>query len=155
MNYKMRLVITLLSVPLVTSCDGGEDAPEPMAEEADSAMAGMEGMEGMGGMRMSGAMMERMRAHMGQIDGRTGEQMMADLPRHRQMVANMISQMNREMREMDMAADEEWSSTIGALREDLRRLPEMSGEELESFMPDHRKRVMRLMEMHESMMAGM
>jgi hypothetical protein len=63
--------------------------------------------------------------------------------------------MNREMRDMNMASDQEWNSTIEALREDLRRLPEMSTSELQTFMPEHRQRVMRLMEMHRSMMGEM
>ena len=56
---------------------------------------------------------------------------------------------------MARSADLEFRSTKHALREDLKRLPEMSLQELETFMPEHRQRMMRLMEMHRSMMGNM
>lgn len=56
---------------------------------------------------------------------------------------------------MDMGADATWSSTVDSLRQDLTRLPEMSAQEMDGFMPERRARVMRLMEMHREMMAGM
>ena len=149
-----RLAIAILVVPALAACGGEEEAPE-VVEQPAGAMGGMEGMQGMGGMQMGGGMMQEMRAHMQAMEGETGDQYLANLPRHRQMVANMVSQMNREMREMDMAADPEWDSTVEALREDLRRLPEMSAAELEGFMPEHRARVVRLLDMHQAMMADM
>ena len=89
------------------------------------------------------------------MEGESAEQFKANLPQHRQMVANMISQMNREMRDMNMTADQEWNSAIDAVREDLKRLPEMSVSELQTFMPEHRQHVTRLMEMHPAMMGNM
>ncbi len=112
-------------------------------------------MRGMQGMETGGGMMEQMQAHMQAMEGESAEQFKANLPQHRQMVANMIAQMNREMRDMNMTADQEWNSTIGAVREDLKSLPEMSVSELQTFMPEHRQRVMRLMEMHRGMMGEM
>lgn len=149
-----RMAAVLVTAALA-ACGGGE-TPEAGREAVVAEPAGgMEGMQGMGGMQMSGGMMEQMQAHMQQMAGAGGEQMNANLSQHRQMVANMISQMNREMREVNMGADQEWDSTIEALREDLRRLPEMTPAELESFMPEHRERVERLMEMHRGMMQSM
>ncbi len=156
---KMNGMAILLLAGTLTGCGGGE-APEAetgAAGAAEPAGTGgaMEGMQGMGGMKMGGGAMDEMRAHMQAMEGKTGEQYKANLPQHRQTVANMIAQMNREMRDMNMTADQEWNSTIETLREDLRRLPDMSPVELETFMPEHRQRVMRLMEMHQGMMAGM
>jgi hypothetical protein len=156
MKHWAKLGIVLLFAPALAAC-GGEEAPEAVVEEPMAGMEGMDGMpmEGMGGMQMGGGMMDQMRAHMQAMEGATGEQLRANLPQHRQMAANMISQMNREMRDMNMAADQEWNSTIDAIRGDLVRLPEMTAQELEAFMPEHRARVMRLMEMHRAMMAEM
>ena len=138
-----------LLVGTLVAC-GGEEAPEADTEAVVAEPAG-----GMEGMQMGGGMMEQMQSHMQQMQGASGEQIRANLSQHRQMVANMISQFNREMREMGMATDQEWNQTIEALRQDLRQMPEMSAQELETFMPEHRARVTRLMEMHREMMGGM
>ena len=151
MVWRNRMV-ALLAVVLLGAC-GGEEPPETEVEAVVAEPAA--GMEGMGGMQVGGGMMEQMQAHMQQMQGVNGEQIQANLPQHRQMVANMISQMNREMREMNMTTDQEWNSTIDAIRQDLTRLPEMDVQELETFMPEHRQRVERLMEMHRSMMGNM
>ena len=118
---------------------------------ADTANQGMAGMPGMGG----GSMMEQMQAHMRMMDGATADSMKAMLPMHRQMLANMISQFDREMRQMNMKSDAAWQATLDSLRQDNLRLPELSPAELRSFMPAHGARVMRLMDMHRSMMANM
>ena len=83
------------------------------------------------------------------------DSMQVMMPMHRQMTANMLSAMNREMRDMNMTVDSAWSATVDSVRQDLVRLPELSGSELRAFMPAHRERVNRLMEMHRSMMADM
>lgn len=150
----MRRTAAVLGTVLLAAC-GREQSPAPDEAAVAGPAEEMEEMEGMGGMQMERGMMERMRAHMQRMQGASGEQVRAELPQHRQMVANMISQMNREMREMAMPMDEEWSSTIDAVRQDLTRLPEMTPQELETFMPEHRDRVARLMEMHRRMMADM
>jgi hypothetical protein len=111
----------------------------------------MQGMEGMGG----GAMMDQMHAHMRMMEGVSGDSMKAMLPMHRQMTANMISQFDRDMRGMNMQADARWTATLDSVRRDLTRLPEMSGNELRSFMPEHSARLMRLMDMHRAMMGNM
>ena len=156
----IRSIVMLTAVGALAACGGGEDAPEPVldtevAEAPAGGMQGMQGMEGMAGMEMDGEMMEQMQAHMQMMEGTSGDAMMQMMSQHRPMLANMIAQMSREMRDMNMTADEEWSSTIEALRQDLVQMPEMSAAEMESFMPEHRARVMRLMEMHQEMMAGM
>lgn len=158
MKHWTRSTFALLAVTSLVACGGGEEqAAEdtPQAAVAEQPAGGMQGMEGMQGMQMGGGMTEQMQAHMQAMAGESGEQFKANLPQHRQMVANMIAQMNREMRDMNMASDQEWNSTIEALREDLRRLPEMSTSELQTFMPEHRQRITRLMEMHRSMMGNM
>lgn len=155
-----RSILMVLAVGTLAACGGGEEGHEPstdaeVAEAPAGGMGGMQGMEGMAGMQMDGGMMEQMQAHMQSMEGSSGDAMMQRMPQHRQMVANMIAQMNREMREMNMTGDQEWSSTIEALRQDLIQMPEISAAEMESFMPEHRARVMRLMAMHQEMMQGM
>jgi len=117
-------------------------------------MRGMLGMSGaMGGM-MSAGMMDSMRTHMGMMEGMTGDRMKAMLPAHRQMVANMLSRMNGDMRQMGMQSDAKWTALADSVRRDLVRMPDMSAAELRSAMPAHGARVMRLMQMHRSMISG-
>lgn len=150
-----RSLVTLAAALALAACSNGEsgDAADtsqaPAAQDTAGTMSGMGGMEGMSGMT------EQMQAHMRMMDGASGDSIAAMLPMHRQMVANMISTMNREMQGMDMSGDAAWTATIDSLRQDLTRMPEMSAPELGQFMPDHRARVMRLMESHRSMMANM
>ena len=151
----------LIAAVIVIGCQAGEDrsATADSAAGADTAsgmagMPGMSGMSGMGGM-MSTAMMDSMHMHMQMMDSLNADRVEAMLPRHRQMAANMLSQMNSEMRSMNMAADSEWNATVDSLRQDLIRMPEMGGQELKAMMPSHHARMMRLMQMHRDMVGGM
>lgn len=154
-----RMTLVLIAPLLLGACGPGE-APEA-SETAEEGMPGMPGMPGMGmeeagGMQGGeGDMMGRMGAHMQMMQGMSGDSMRAMLPMHRQMVANMIASMNREMRDMNMPADAAWSATVDSLRSDLVAMPEMDAAELEALMPAHHRRAMRLMEMHGEMMEGM
>ncbi len=118
-------------------------------------MGGMPGMSGsMGGM-MSAAMMDSMHTHMSMMEGMSGARMKAMLPAHRQMVADMLSRMSADMRQMNMQPDAIWTALADSVRRDLVRMPDMSAAELRSAMPAHHARMMRLMEMHRSMVSGM
>ena len=155
MSTKRMGTCMIAAALLLAACGRDEGEPTDRQDRGGTmdGMSDMRGMEGMDG--MDGAMMGRMGAHMQMMQAMSGDSMRAMLSTHRQMVANMIAQMNREMRDMNMTADAEWNSTIDAVRTDLTRLPEMTTAELESFMPEHRERVRRLMEMHHGMMGNM
>jgi len=140
------------------SLEGPTQSSSAAQASADSGMqtkmSGMPGMSGaMGGM-MSAAMMDSMQTHMGMMEGRTADRMKAMLPAHRQMVANMLAQMNADMRRMNMQSEPKWTALADSVRRDLVRMPEMSAAELRSAMPAHAARMMRLMAMHRSMMDG-
>ena len=121
----------------------------------DTGMAGMEGMRG--GAVASGSIqiMADVDAHLGMIGSATADSMKAMLPMHRQMVANMIAQLEREMRDMNMTGNAAWTATLDSLRQDLRVMPELSAQALRDLMPAHSSRVRRVIDMHRSMMASM
>lgn len=154
----LRCVALILGPALLLSACGtgtdeaGTDAPAAADTAAADAMGDMPGMDAMAGMQSG--MMDQMASHIQAMQGADGDSMAAMLPTHRQMVANMIAQMNREMRDMNMTMDAQWSATIDSLRSDLVRMPEMNAPELHLFMPQHQERVRRLMEMHRAMMPG-
>jgi hypothetical protein len=52
------------------------------------------------------------------------------------------------MKRMNMSGDPAWNATVDSLRQDLKHMPEMSGQELKRLMPAHHARLMRLMDMH-------
>jgi hypothetical protein len=141
----------------MAACAAEEDTNDAIAVDAvehdQMPMEGMPGMAGMAGMQDDG-MMRQMQARMATMMAMNPDSMMAMMPMHRQMAANMLAQMNREMREMDMAGDEAWTATVDSLRQDLTRMPEMSPDEMAATMPGHQARMNRLMEMHRSMMGS-
>lgn len=113
---------------------------------------GMAGMKGMGGMSgMMGDMQKQMDAMMKV----SPEQMKAMMPAHRQMVANVLAEMTAEMRKMNMSGDAAWTATIDSVRQDLARMPELTGKEMSAAMPTHHARMMRLMAMHARMSKNM
>lgn len=157
----MKIRMSALPVVLLlglSACAAEEEAGDEVVVEAvepdPMPMGAMSGMGGMGGMQ-DDSMMQQMQAHMAAMMGAGADSMAAMMPQHRQMAANMLAQMNREMREMNMTADEAWTATVDSLRQDLTRMPEMSTEEMQTFMPGHHARMERLMEMHRTMMGDM
>lgn len=149
------LVLTLAGATVLAACRSSQDdarAAGETAARADSA-GGMAGIPGMG--MMGAGMMDSMHVHMRMMDTMSADQTKAMLPMHRQMVANMLSRMNSEMRSMNMPADQAWSATVDSLRQDLVRMPGMSGSELKAIMPAHHARLTRLMQMHRDMMGRM
>ena len=146
----------LASVVMLSACGSQEDASEIPAQAEVESSGGMADMPGMAGMEgMQGRTLEEMSAHMQRMQSANADSIEAVLPRHRQMVANMIAQMNKEMRDMNRATGTEWDATVDTLRADLTQMPEMTGSELQALFPRHHDRVTRLMEMHRKMMADM
>ncbi len=181
---KRSKVVALAALTLFAACGGDKsgsqvDKPTPAGMEGMPGMegdmnagkgmqsaGGMNGMNGMDGMMQGGGMQDMsagmqdmsagMQAHMASMMGNMNSaQMMDSLPAHRQMVANMMAGMNAEMRGMNMTADADWNALVDSLRQDLVRMPEMSGSALKEAMPDHAKRVERLTAMHQRMMSAM
>ena len=158
-----RGIVTGIAAVLLLSACAGEDAANadrtPDGAESGEGMEGMQGRQDMDGMtHMEGGtagMMGAMHTHMEMMGGMSGDSMRSMLPTHRQMMANMIAQMNREMTGMNMPADPAWNAVMDSLRTDLATMPDMDPAELQALMPEHHRRAMRVMEMHREMMAGM
>ena len=162
----------IAGMAILTACTSNDARRDPVGDSAassasagslegatrkDSAggMAGMQGMAGMAGGMMGAGMMDSMQTHMRMMDTISADRMMAMLPIHRQMSANMLSRMGTDMRSMNMPADTAWSATADSLRQDLAHMPDMSAGELKTMMPAHHARMTRLMQMHRDMMGRM
>jgi hypothetical protein len=107
----------------------------------------------MGGMMMTNpAMMDSMRSEMRRMRGMSADQMAAEMEVHRQMTANMLAQMNADMRGMNMSADPAWTALVDSVRQDLVQLPSVPRGDLATVIPAHMGRLDRLMSMHQQMM---
>ena len=153
MTVLRTLGLILAASTVLAACGTEPEQTRNAADPGESGPESAEGMEGMGGMQ--DGMMEQMMAHMQTMDGAGADSLQAMMPMHRQMAANMLARMNREMRDMNMTADAAWNATVDSLRQDLTRMPELTGSELETLIPAHRTRMMRLVEMHRAMMSEM
>lgn len=151
----MRTSRTALGIALVTiaSACGGQDA----APESASDSSAQSGMQGMQGMENSGApnMMAQVRAHMDSMGAMDAQRVKDQMPGHRQMIGNMLSEFGREMREMSMPADAAWNALADSVRQDLTTMPELDGAGVQAMMPAHQQRIARLMQMHDGMMKAM
>lgn len=155
MRYK-AWITAVLGVVLSVACSGSAGDADTQAAPADTQHAAMADMPGMGGASSTvDRLMAVMDTALRRTEGATGDSLVSLLPSHRQTLANLISEMNAEMRGMSMTADAAWTSVVDSLRQDLVTLPELDGDELRQVMPAHRKRVERLMEMHRAMMRNM
>lgn len=160
MKHLLRGSVLSFAVVALAACGGGDEtaqqsssvprstAAPASAPAADTAGQGMGGMQG-----MEGGMMAQMQSHMQAMMGASGDSLVKLLPEHRQMTANMLMQMNQQMRGMESGP--EWDEAVRAVRQDLTRMPEMSAEELKAYLPQHQDHVSTLMEMHRSMMGDM
>lgn len=100
-------------------------------------------------------MMQQMQSHMQMMAGAPGDSLRNMATVHRQMAANMLAQMNRDMQQMNMAADPKWDAPADSLRQDLTRMPEWIVQEMQAAMSAHHGRMRRLMDMHTAMMQNM
>jgi hypothetical protein len=149
------VALLVASVLALSACaDGGDNERAMDTGEMPADMPHRDGQPGMAGMQSAG-MMQDMTSHMQMMQGVSADSMMTLMPAHRQMGENMLEQMDDEMRGMNMQPDAQWNATADSVRQDMMRMPDMSVAELQAFMPDHRARMMRLMDMHRSMMGSM
>jgi hypothetical protein len=70
------------------------------------------------------------------------------------MAANMLGAMNAELLRMNRATSDMWTALVDSLRQDLIRMSAMNAPDLVAFMPTHRTRMTRLIQMRETMMKG-
>jgi hypothetical protein len=154
------VALLLTSVLALSACAGDGDDDRAMdTVEMPADMPHRDGQPGMGGMGMAGmqsaGMMQDMTSHMQMMQNVSADSMRTLMPAHRQMGENMLQQMDEEMRGTNMQPDAQWNATADSVRQDMTRMPDMSAAELQAFMPEHRARMMRLMDMHRSMMSSM
>jgi hypothetical protein len=156
MSFGKSMLLTLgtLSAAACNRDSGDARRDTAAAPAADTSMAGMSGMRGGTGAG-SAQTLVAMGNHLRSIENASGAELERMLSVHRPTVANMIAQVDREMRDMNMPGDAAWNAALDSLRQDLRVMPELSPQALKAMMPAHVARVRRVIDMHRSMMARM
>ena len=151
----MRQSFLVVLAILATACGGGTPDRDTASGTTTGATAG--GMAGhdMSAMGNLTSMMDSMTAHMRAMDAASSASLQTMVPMHRQMAANMVSQMNSEMRGMNMQGDTRWTALMDSVRQDLARLPDVPAAQLKTFMTAHHGRLSRLMQSHRDMMTSM
>ena len=152
-----RSVVVAISF-VMAACNQESQQQTPATDTTTAAgTTVMQGLQGMPGMNMGGSqdMMRQMQSHMQMMEAVQGDSLRNMATMHRQMAANMLAQMNRDMQQMNMAADAKWDALADSVRQDLTRMPEWAGDRLETAMAAHVGRMRRLMDMHAVMMRDM
>ena len=101
--------------------------------------------------KMVTQMMDGMEAQMRVMDTASAATIKARMPRYEPMADSMISQMNEEVRRMNIATDAIWPATADSVRQDLSRLRTMPAADAKAVMPAHLKRMRWLIQMQRTM----
>lgn len=142
--YGTILLIAAITLILPACRSQGDATPDSAADTAS--------MSGMSSREMMSHMMDSMEVHMRMMDTASAGAMQTIMTMHHQMADNLVSRMDADMRAMNMAGDSSWTATVDSVRADLRRMHSMSPDSMKAIMPQHRARMMRLMDMHRRMM---
>lgn len=66
------------------------------------------------------------------------------LPAHISAVTGMLDRFETKVRSMHVKVDRDWVAVIDSVRSDVSKMPDMSTEQLHAFLPEHNRRVMRI-----------
>jgi hypothetical protein len=66
------------------------------------------------------------------------------LPAHISAVNGMLDRFETKVRAMHVKVDPDWVAVIDSVRSDVAKMPHMSAEQLHAFLPEHNRRVMRI-----------
>lgn len=94
----------------------------------------------------------RVEAHLQRLSTSNPDSLKALVPVDREVVTTLIADCEKMMREMKMTPPRKWQTAVKDLREDLTRLATLSGTQLQSAIPPHRKRIEDMLSMRRDMM---
>lgn len=97
-----------------------------------------------------GGMIHQMRAHTQAMQAASVEEANARLPAHGELIENMLAEMTREVERGNARSDPAWTATADSVRRDLTAMSEMLGGALKDFLPEHGRRLNRLMDLHRA-----
>lgn len=95
---------------------------------------------------------QRFAQHMQQISRLTPDSLVHVMPVHLEEVGGILSQL--EPMALGMQSATGWRSTVDSVQNDLASMRDMRAEELRQIMPDHIRRIDRLILLRDSAMAS-
>ena len=125
----------------------------PPEQEQEEVEAGMEGMSHEREQRSEMAGGEQtLHEHMQQMSLVPPDSLVHVMPMHLQKVGEMLEEMDPTA--MGMQADTVWRATLDSVQNDLAQMRDMPPAELREIMPDHTRRMQRLISRHDSAMGS-
>lgn len=91
-------------------------------------------------------------AHLQRLATSNPDSLEALVPVDREVVTTLIADCEKMMREMKINPPGKWRDAVKDLRQDLDRMAAMSGAQLRSAVPEHRKRIENMLSMRRDMM---
>jgi len=147
----MRMLPAALTVVMVTlaACNRKPEATQVPPPGATGMMGGPQ-MTTRGPQEMA-----MMSAQLDSLGAMTPAQMIAMMPAHQALAAQMMSSMGSAMQGMHMQQDAGWAALSDSVQQDLTAMPGLSGGALQGRMQSHIGRMRRMMTMYQGMMQGM
>ena len=152
----MRFPLLPLLIVVMTAC---ADSPEPPpGAENPQAVSGMAAPEAPDSLTrqpladLGGPGMENLRAHLNSIEGLSGARLEAVRDAHSELIRSTLARIMTDFAGLTMVSGE-LQGALRDVRQDWERIPTLSPDEFEAFLPEHLTRVIRLIDMHRQRMA--
>ena len=94
----------------------------------------------------------RLEQHMQHMAALPPDSVARMVPMHLEEVGTILDEL--EPMSLGMQSDTVWRSTMDSVQNDLARMRDMGAEELGAFMPEHMRRMERLIFLHDSTMGS-
>jgi hypothetical protein len=95
---------------------------------------------------------QTLQQHMEQISAVPADSLVHVMPQHLEKVGAMLDELDPTA--LGMQSDTVWRATLDSVQTDLGRMRDMRAAELREIMPDHRRRIDRIISMHDSAMGS-
>lgn len=142
MMTRSDLRLTVLCACLLAVATACRSETRNAADTTQQAMAGMH----------EDTLAARVQAHLQRLATNNPDSLRALVPADREVVTTLIADCEKMMRDMKMTPPQKWQDAVRDLRQDLDRMATMSGAQLQSAVPEHRKRIEDMLSMRRDMM---
>ena len=95
---------------------------------------------------------QTLRQHLAQMSAVPADSLERVMPLHLEKVGALLDDLDPAA--FGMQSDTVWRATLDSVQNDLARMRDLPAEQLSEIMPDHRRRVERMLSMHDSAMGS-
>lgn len=141
--------VALMALASIAGCDKGNAAPRPGGEgdpagrlvSSEGARTPVRDTTGNGLIRET---VVEVTADVNKISVASAADQKRLLPAHISAVTGMLDRFENKVRAMHVKVDQDWVAVIDSVKSDMVKMPTMSTEQLHDFLPEHNRRVMRI-----------